>query len=102
MSRKKLIVNADDFGQTHGINQGIIKAHEHGIVTSASLMVRCPAAINAAIYSKKNPTLGVGLHIDLGEWIFSNGNWNLLYEVVPLDDQKAVKKEIYRQFESFL
>ena len=35
-----LIVNADDFGQSVQVNQGIIHAHEHGIVTSASLMVR--------------------------------------------------------------
>jgi len=38
--RRYLIVNADDFGQSPGVNRGIIQAHEHGIVTSASLMVR--------------------------------------------------------------
>ena len=41
---RHLIVNADDFGQSAGINRGIIEAHEHGIVTSTSLMVRWPAA----------------------------------------------------------
>ncbi len=45
--RRFLIVNADDFGQSPGINHGIIKAFEKGIVTSASLMVRFPAAIEA-------------------------------------------------------
>ena len=43
MSRA-VIVNADDFGQSAGINRGIVEAHERGIVTSASLMVRWPAA----------------------------------------------------------
>ena len=44
----RLIVNADDFGLCAGVNQGIIEAHERGIVTSASLMVRYPAAEAAA------------------------------------------------------
>ena len=47
-ANKKLIVNADDFGQSPGINKGIIKAREKGIVTSASLLVRYPAAVEAA------------------------------------------------------
>ena len=42
--RRYLIVNADDFGMGRGVNDGIIKSHEHGIVTSASLMVRWRAA----------------------------------------------------------
>src|SRR4051794_16830036 len=45
-----VIVNADDFGQSRGINRGIILAHEQGIVTSASLMVRWAAAAEAAAY----------------------------------------------------
>lgn len=101
MNNKKLIVNADDFGQSEGINAGIIKAHEQGIVTSASLMVRYPSAIDAAAYSKNNPDLGVGLHIDLGEWIYSDGNWNPIYEVVSLDDVLAVTSEINNQLKSF-
>ena len=39
-TKKYPIVNVDDFGQSPGINRGIIEAHEHGIVTSASLMMR--------------------------------------------------------------
>lgn len=101
MSQKKLIVNADDFGQSNGINAGIIKAHEHGIVTSASLMVRYPAASAAAMYAKNNLQLGVGLHIDLGEWSYQDGEWPAVYEVVSLDNIKAVEKEVNEQLESF-
>ena len=60
-----LIVNADDFGQSTGINKGVIQAHEEGIVTSASLMVRWPAAPEAAAYARNRPGLSVGLHVDL-------------------------------------
>jgi chitin disaccharide deacetylase len=101
MSKKRLIVNADDFGQSEGINEGIIKAHEQGIVTSASLLVRYSHASDAAAYAKSHPTLGVGLHIDFGEWIYNYGNWHALYEVVSLDDDLAVKNEIERQLEAF-
>ncbi len=101
MKTKKLIVNADDFGQSEGINKGIIQAHEEGIVTSASLMVRYTAAEEAADYARRNDRLGVGLHIDLGEWIYHNGNWDALYEVVILDSLKEVEKEVYRQLEIF-
>ena len=36
---RRLVVNADDLGLTAGVNDGILRAHEHGIVTSASLLV---------------------------------------------------------------
>jgi predicted glycoside hydrolase/deacetylase ChbG (UPF0249 family) len=98
---KYLIVNADDFGQSHGINRGIITAYRDGIVTSASLMVRWPAAADAAAYAKKHPGLSVGLHIDLGEQIFRAGEWVFLYSVVPLQNETAVRDEISRQLGEF-
>ena len=101
MSTKRLIVNADDFGQSHGTNIGIIKSHREGIVTSASLMVRYPGAAEAAEYANVNRNLGVGLHVDLGEWIFQDGEWRALYEVVKLDDIDSVREEIGRQLELF-
>jgi predicted glycoside hydrolase/deacetylase ChbG (UPF0249 family) len=57
-----LIVNADDFGLSDGVNQGILDAHRHGIVTSTSLMVLAPAAAQAARGARENPDLSVGLH----------------------------------------
>ena len=68
-----LVVNADDYGRTEGVNRGIIEAHERGIVTSASLMVRWPAAREAAAYVRGGWRLGLGLHVDLGEWVFRGG-----------------------------
>jgi predicted glycoside hydrolase/deacetylase ChbG (UPF0249 family) len=98
---KYLIVNADDFGQSHGINQGIISACRDGIVTSASLMVSWPAAAEAAAYARGNPTLSLGLHIDLGEQILRDGEWVPLYTVVSLESEPAVRDEIYRQIDAF-
>lgn len=63
----QLIVNADDFGQTRGINAGIIRAHREGILTSATLMANGPAFENAVQLARKNPDLGVGVHLNLVE-----------------------------------
>jgi chitin disaccharide deacetylase len=62
---KYLIVNADDFGASRGINRAILDLHELGVVTSASLMTTMPAADDAVKLAKTNSTLGVGLHVTL-------------------------------------
>jgi predicted glycoside hydrolase/deacetylase ChbG (UPF0249 family) len=96
-----LIVNADDFGQSAGVNRGIIQAHEQGILTSASLMVRWPHAGEAASYARGNASLGVGIHIDLGEWAFRDGEWVRLYSVVDEGDPTAVEQEVSSQLAAF-
>ena len=96
-----LIVNADDFGQSHSVNWGIIEAHERGIVTSASLMVRWPAAAEAAVYSRQHPNLSLGLHVDFGEWAYRGDDWVSLYQVVPISDTTAVADEVSRQLTTF-
>ena len=100
-SRRYLIINADDFGLSAGTNAGIIEAHERGIVTSASLMVRQPAAEEAAEYARGNSALSVGLHVDLGEWMMRDGEWVQAYEVVPHEDPEAVAREVARQLGEF-
>jgi chitin disaccharide deacetylase len=102
MARERyLIVNADDFGQSPGINQGIIEAHKRGIVTSASLMTRWLAAGEAALYAREHPQLSVGLHLDLGEWVCRSGNWEPAYTVVPMDDKEAIEREVLHQLDTF-
>ena len=97
---RALIVNADDFGRSHGINRGVAVAHDQGIVTSASVLVRWPAAVEAAELSRERPDLGVGLHLDLSEWLYRDGEWRLVYEVVP-DDRRAVAAEVEAQLARF-
>ncbi|MBA2489938.1 MAG: ChbG/HpnK family deacetylase [Chloroflexi bacterium] len=100
--RPRLIVNADDFGQSDGINQGVAEARRQGIVTSASLMVRWPSAIAAADQALAHPDLSVGLHIDLGEWEFRAQRWQPIYTVLPsLDDAGAVEREVDAQVSRF-
>jgi chitin disaccharide deacetylase len=57
-----LVVNADDFGLSPGVNEGILEAHTSGIVTSTSLMVLEHAAAEAGSAAAAHPALSVGLH----------------------------------------
>ena len=62
-----LIVNADDFGASPGINRGILEAHTAGILTSTSLMVDTPWSAAAASMGRLEAALSVGLHVVLPE-----------------------------------
>jgi predicted glycoside hydrolase/deacetylase ChbG (UPF0249 family) len=90
-----LIVNADDFGRSEGVNRGVTRAHEKGIVTSASLMVRYPAAAEAAEYGRRRPRLSLGLHVDVGEWLYKDGKWTAIYEL------ERCEAEVERQLTAF-
>jgi predicted glycoside hydrolase/deacetylase ChbG (UPF0249 family) len=93
---QRLIVNADDFGRSAGVNRGIAVAHEQGIVTSASLMVRRPAAGEAGAYASRHHELSVGLHVDMGEWEYRDGAWEIVVE-----PPASVERELIRQLEMF-
>ena len=62
---KNLIVNADDFGWTQGVNRGIAEAFRHGIVTSTSLVANGEAFAGAVDLAGAAPGLGVGVHLNL-------------------------------------
>lgn len=64
-TRSRLIVNADDFGRSHAINQAVFYAHREGILTTASLMVNGDAFDEAVALARMHPHLGVGLHLTL-------------------------------------
>lgn len=61
----RLIINADDFGLTLGINRAIAELHRAGVLTSATLMATGPAFDDAVAIAHSFPTLGVGCHIVL-------------------------------------
>jgi chitin disaccharide deacetylase len=97
-----LIVNADDFGLSAGVNRGIARAHDEGIVTSASAMVRRDAIEEAAQLARERPRLAVGLHLDLSEWVYHDDEWVPLYEVVVAEDREAVEAEVAAQLAGFV
>src|SRR5262245_9636601 len=63
--RKYLIINADDFGASVGINRGIVDSHTCGVVTSTSLMVTGRAVREAVVMTRDCPGLSLGLHWDI-------------------------------------
>jgi predicted glycoside hydrolase/deacetylase ChbG (UPF0249 family) len=92
MSTRHLIVNADDFGASEGVNRGIVEAHEHGIVTSTSLMVTGAAVQEAVDLSRRCPDLAIGLHWDV---------WGEDEREFDTSDLPAVRAEFERQLAEF-
>ena len=85
-----LVVNADDFGYSPGINRGILECHTNGIVTSTSCMVTGYAVEEAAAISADHPDLSVGLHWD----VFGEDE-----RTFDLEDVGAVRDEFNRQLD---
>jgi hopanoid biosynthesis associated protein HpnK len=61
----RLIVNADDFGLTSGVNRAILELHKSGVLTSATLMARAASTDEAIEMARATPSLGVGCHVVL-------------------------------------
>lgn len=62
---KQLVVNADDFGFTRDVNEGIIEAHQRGILTATTLMANGNAFEDAVRLARANPSLDAGAHLVL-------------------------------------
>ncbi len=65
--RRALIFTADDFGLHERVNAAVERAHLHGVLSAASLMVAAPAARDALARARRLPTLRVGLHLVLAD-----------------------------------
>lgn len=79
----RLILNADDFGLTAGVNRAILELHRAGVLTSASLMARAAATDEAMELARAKPSLGVGCHVVLvdGEPVLSAQNLPTLLDL---------------------
>jgi predicted glycoside hydrolase/deacetylase ChbG (UPF0249 family) len=65
---KQLIVNADDYGRTAGVVEGILRAHQQGIVTSTTAMMNMPGIEAALQRAQSYPDLGLGIHLVFSAW----------------------------------
>jgi len=83
---RRLIVNADDFGFTSGVNRAIIEAHTRGIVTSSTAMANGPAFPEAVELAKNTPRLSVGCHVVLidGEPVLNSERLSSLTTRTPV------------------
>ena len=89
---KYVIFNADDFGASNGVNQGIVECHRKGVLTSTSFMVTGSAAGEAVAMSRDNPSLAIGLHFDV--WGEDERKFNM-------NNHAAVREEFLRQLGAF-
>jgi predicted glycoside hydrolase/deacetylase ChbG (UPF0249 family) len=104
-----LIINADDLGLSSEVNCGIFAAHEKGVVTDSSLLIKSPHAQEAIEMIKKNLPFHVGIHIELDQLLGweSPGKEKLSRQELHLlmNDPsfgRKVKEEISEQVEAFL
>lgn len=84
---KYLIVNADDFGSSKGINEGIIYCHNNGIVTATSVLVNRPLSKEAKDLPKLCPKLSLGLHFEV---------------IQDFTDRKDLEIELQKQWDEFI
>ncbi|MCG0238049.1 MAG: ChbG/HpnK family deacetylase [Firmicutes bacterium] len=111
--RRRLIVNADDFGLSPAVSEGILKAHREGIVTSTTFMVNWPWSRECAALLAGAPRLGVGLHLNLTsgppvlppaavpslvgrDGRFVKSLWRLRYRVRPEEVRREWEAQIRR------
>lgn len=65
MTEARVIINADDFGLSSPVNEAVAEAHEHGVLSSATIMANMPGFDEAVRIARGHPALGVGVHINL-------------------------------------
>ncbi|MBR3974927.1 MAG: polysaccharide deacetylase family protein [Clostridia bacterium] len=83
---KYLLVNADDFGMCKSANEAVFDLFKNGRLKSATIMMPCPAAIEAVEFSKAHPEYAIGVHLTL------TSEWNT-YRWKPLTDGKTLLDE---------
>jgi hopanoid biosynthesis associated protein HpnK len=94
---RRLIINADDFGLTLGVNRAIVEAHCHGVVTSSTLMANSQAFDDAVEHAKSASGLSVGCHLVLVDGTPVRG----AQQAQTLSDTKFPDGRFYQSLNSF-
>ncbi len=90
----KIIINADDFGFSESINRGIIEAYQEGLISSTTIMMNMPYTEDAIQKWKENPSLNLGLHINLTQGSpISSDVQSLVDQHNVFHNHKKVEKE---------
>ena len=106
---RRLIVNADDFGLTPGVSEGILTAHQHGIVTSTTMLVNREVPADH-VRRALDAGLGLGLHVNLtlgkpltrGASLADNGSFvRDPRRAAARAKEKDVEAEVHAQIERF-
>lgn len=100
---KKLILVADDFGLTQGVNDGIIDAYENGILTEMSIMMDSPGTLNAIAKAKSDSIRNIGLHITLND-IVGTGIYmrtNDYIQLLETADAKTLSSRVNDEIKKF-
>lgn len=100
----KIIINADDFGLSKSINEGIIDSYKEGLISTTTIMINMSCAGNAIELWRQNRNLGLGLHINLTigkplsknvpSLVDSNGNFNYIRK---WDEHKFNEEDVYTE-----
>ncbi|MDY0410231.1 chitin disaccharide deacetylase [Virgibacillus soli] len=110
----KVLFNADDYGLTKGVTDGIIKAHEEGVVHATTLMMNGNAVAYAVEQAKQHPNLRVGIHLvltwgkplrnDVPNLIDETGmfKYSSSFAKMEAPDVQQVEQEWRTQIEAFL
>ncbi len=110
----KLILNADDFGLSPSVNQGIVDCFKEGLITSASMMMNTPYTDDAIKLAKKHKLKNIGIHLNLtyGKSVLpasevpslvdENGTFHYVCMLGYYTQYLDAKKELRAQIEKFL
>lgn len=107
--KRRIIINADDFGLSHSINQSIVTAFDQGVLTSTTLLVTREATHAAVALAKTHSGMQVGLHLDLDRFFTfeADGHFGVtvddinqqVYESAVSHDIQEIRQEIAKQIE---
>src|ERR1017187_7461653 len=103
MNARVLVINADDLGFSAGINSTIEEGHRAGCITNATFMVDRKEVEGGLAIIRRNPKLGIGLHLDLCPVLgfYERSYQQIRASLGDAETRRKVADEVKRQIELF-